>query len=68
MSCKIHAETVERQMERNWPEGIKKTKQRLDIYHILADAVKPLTATEIYEELSKKEGGNDPPSFVILYR
>lgn len=55
MTCKIHAETVERQMERNWPEGIKKTKQRLDIYHILADATKPLTATEIFEALEKNE-------------
>ena len=67
MSCKIHPETVERQMERNWPEGIKKTKQRLEIYHILADAIKPLTATEIFEEL-KNEDGSPRYAFSTVYR
>lgn len=54
MHCKIHVESVERMMERNWPKGIKKTKQRVDIYTILANASKPLTASEIYDQLIEK--------------
>lgn len=67
MSCKIHAETIERQMERNWPAGIKKTKQRLDIYHILANASKPLTATEIYDKLNSQKDGTGY-AFSTVYR
>lgn len=36
------------------PSGIKKTKQREEIYRILEEAEKPLTAIEIYEKI---EGG-----------
>ena len=32
MSCKIHAESYNEIIERNWPEGIKKTRQRVDIF------------------------------------
>ena len=67
MSCKIHPETIERQMERNWPVGVKKTKQRLEIYQILASASKPLTATEIYQMLSESHIGK-PYAFSTVYR
>ena len=41
-------------MEQNkWPEGIKWTKQRKDIYEILKKAEKPLSAHDIYQEILK---------------
>ena len=36
----------------NWPEGIKKTKQREAIWSILTDATKPITALDIAEAIS----------------
>lgn len=36
----------------NWPEGIKKTKQREAIWSILTDATKPITAIDIAEAIS----------------
>lgn len=67
MNCKIHPESVERQMERNWPEGIKKTKQRMDIYQVLASASKPLTAAEIYQKINEANEGK-AYAFSTVYR
>ena len=53
MSCKMHPESTDKQMERNWPEGIKKTKQRIAIYRILAGSETPLSAAEIYQMLNQ---------------
>ncbi len=39
------------------PEGMKKTKQRMDVYSILMNASEPLTAIDIYERISKRDGG-----------
>lgn len=36
-----------------WPEGIKWTKQRKDIYEVLKSATKPLSAHDIYQEILK---------------
>ena len=36
-----------------WPEGIKWTKQRKDIYEILKCAKKPMSAHDIYQEIIK---------------
>ena len=36
----------------NWPEGIKKTKQREAIWSVLTDATKPITAIDIAEAIS----------------
>ena len=36
----------------NWPEGIKKTKQREAIWSVLTDATKPITALDIAEAIS----------------
>lgn len=34
-----------------WPEGLKRTKQRVAVLKVLLDSEKPLTASEIYEIL-----------------
>ena len=36
----------------NWPEGIKKTKQREAIWSVLTDTTKPITALDIAEAIS----------------
>lgn len=36
-----------------WPEGIKWTKQRKDIFEVLKGAKKPLSAHDIYQEILK---------------
>lgn len=36
----------------NWPEGIKRTKQREAIWSVLTDATKPITAIDIAEAIS----------------
>lgn len=43
--------------ERNeqYPEGIKWTKQRKDVFHILNNALEPLSAAEIYALIVKKD-------------
>lgn len=38
---------------KKWPEGIKWTKQRKDIFEILQRAKKPLSAHDIYQEILK---------------
>ena len=67
MSCKIHAETIERLMERNWPKELKKTKQRINIYQSLAKAHKPMTASEIYMDVNENISGK-PYAFSTIYR
>ena len=57
-------------MEYNkWPEGIKWTKQRKDIYEVLKGAKKPLSALDIYQEILKMSGV-DASTFAIstIYR
>lgn len=36
-----------------WPKGIKRTKQREEIFKIMAKADKPLSVNDIYDELKK---------------
>lgn len=41
-------------MEHNkWPEGMKWTKQRKDIFEVLKGAKKPVSAHDIYQEILK---------------
>ncbi len=54
MSCKIHPESYNEIIERNWPEGIKKTRQRTDIFEILYSADIPVSATEIFTEITHR--------------
>lgn len=39
------------------PEGLKKTKQRVDVYTVLSNATEPMTAIEIYQNISERDGG-----------
>ena len=34
-----------------WPEGMKRTKQREEVYHVLEMSEQPLSAVEIHERL-----------------
>lgn len=36
-------------MKIEWPEGLKKTKQRVDVYKILASAENPMSAVDIFK-------------------
>ncbi len=52
MNCKIHAESFDSLLERNWPEGVKKTHQRKDIFMLLLCSEEPLSASDIYDRLN----------------
>lgn len=39
------------------PEGMKRTKQRVDVYTVLSEAEAPMTAIEIYENIARRDGG-----------
>ena len=39
--------------DKKWPEGIKWTKQRKDIFEVLKGAKKPVSAHDIYQEILK---------------
>ena len=54
MTNKIHSHSFDETIEKNWPEGVKKTRQRLDIYKVLYLAEEPLSAAEIYSALNEK--------------
>ena len=38
-----------------YPKGIKWTKQRKDVYHVLIEAKEPLSAVQIYNRILKNE-------------
>ena len=67
MSCKIHPESYDEIIERNWPEGVKKTKQRIDIFKVLYSSQDPLSAAEIYSILNK-EHASEMYAFSTIYR
>ena len=52
MSNKIHACSFDEIIEKNWPEGVKKTRQRVDVYKVLYEAKTPLSAAEIFSALN----------------
>lgn len=54
-------------IENIWPEGIKKTKQREDVFRVLVHAGKPLSAIEIYNQIKKE---NEQTSYAVstIYR
>lgn len=39
----------------SYPEGIKWTKQRKDVYHVLVEERQPLSAVQIYNRIVQKE-------------
>ncbi|MBO6242434.1 MAG: transcriptional repressor [Butyrivibrio sp.] len=67
MSNKIHAESYDSIIERNWPEGFKKTHQRKDIFTVLFCSEEPMSASEIYDHLNF-EGSKEKYAFSTVYR
>ena len=59
-------------IENIWPEGIKRTKQREDVFRVLVQAEKPLSAIEIYnriqEDKKSAEGGRTSYAISTIYR
>lgn len=53
--------------EVSYPNGIKWTKQRKDVYHVLLEATEPLSAVQIYNRILKKE---EEPGYAVstIYR
>ncbi len=41
--------------ESKYPQGIKWTKQRKDVYEVLLHATEPLSAVEIYQQIAKEK-------------
>ena len=69
MSTKIHTHSFDEIIDRNWPLGFKKTRQRIDIYRILFEAKEPLSAAEIYNALNRSSSGaKDMYAFSTVYR
>lgn len=67
MHCKIHAESYDEIIERHWPEGVKKTHQRIDIFKILYSAKEPISAADIFNELNS-EHPDEMYAFSTIYR
>lgn len=67
MNCKIHPESHDDIIEKFWPEGFKKTKQRVDIFKILHASETPLSASEIYNQLLS-DSAKEQYAFSTIYR
>ena len=67
MSEKIHACSYDEIVEKNWPEGVKKTRQRIDIFKVLYGNDQPLSAAEIYNTLNLEHPG-ESYAFSTVYR
>ncbi len=67
MGNKIHASSFDEVIDRHWPEGIKKTRQRVDIYRVLYSAKEPMSAAEIFNALNGT-GSDEMYAFSTVYR
>ncbi len=67
MNCKIHHEHYDEIIDKFWPEGFKKTKQRIDIFKILHASETPLSAAEIYNQLLA-DTSKEQYAFSTIYR
>ena len=67
MNCKIHAESYDSIIDRNWPEGFKKTHQRKDIFILLFCSEEPISAAEIYDQLNSGDS-KEKYAFSTVYR
>ena len=50
----------------SYPAGVKWTKQRKDVYHVLAHATQPLSAAQIYQQV--EQDGNAGYALSTIYR
>lgn len=46
-------------MEYQWPSGIKRTRQREDVFRVLTQADEPMTAMEIYQRVIAETKDNN---------
>lgn len=53
--------------ENIWPEGLKKTKQREDVFRVLTQEEKPLSAVEIYDRI-RQENKDAGYAISTIYR
>ena len=67
MNSKIHASSFDEVIDKFYPETIKKTRQRIDIFKVLYSASQPLSAAEIFDALNKK-GAKETYAFSTVYR
>ena len=67
MSKLIRPASLDSAIERNWPEGVKKTKQRIEIYRILAESDIPMSASDIFKKLTI-ENEKENYAFSTVYR
>ncbi len=67
MNNKIHACSYDEVIEKNWPKGLKKTRQRVDIYKVLYSSDQPLSAAEIFTLLDGNES-KEKYAFSTVYR
>ncbi len=66
MEKKILPSSFDEIIERHWPQGVKKTRQRVDIYRVLYSAKEPLSAAEIFTTLNNS--ASTPYAFSTVYR
>lgn len=57
---------MEHKEEMQYPQGIKWTRQRKDVYQVLFEATEPLSAVQIYHLADKKE--TDSYAVSTIYR
>ncbi len=67
MNSKIHASSFDEVIDKFYPETIKKTRQRIDIFKVLYSASQPLSAAEIFDALNKN-GAKETYAFSTVYR
>lgn len=67
MVCKMHPESYDEVVDRNFPECIKKTHQRVDILKVFYENDAPLSASEIFARLNEKNP-KTPYAFSTIYR
>jgi len=67
MTTHIKPACSEASLEKKWPEGIKKTRQRLEIFKILNDSEVPLSASDIFKKITI-DNPNENYAFSTVYR
>ncbi len=54
-------------IEKMWPQGIKRTRQREDVFRVLTQADEPLSATQIYDKI-KQNNADTNYAISTIYR
>lgn len=67
MNSKIHASSFDEIIDKFYPDSIKKTRQRIDIFKVLYSASQPLSAAEIFDTLIRRDE-KEKYAFSTVYR